>query len=363
MTASIIFISVYSLLVLMLLAAWWKRPRLQPNNRQHLFSVIIPIRNERQNISELLRSLSRQSYKQFEVIVVDDHSDDEVASLIDSMNLPNIKVILNDGIGKKSAITTGVKAAKGEMIITTDADCQFSPAWIATINKFFDESTQMVMGPVRFQDGQTFFEQLQQMEFASLIGSSASLANIGQPIMCNGANLAYRRSVFFEVAGYDGNDHIASGDDEFLMRKVVHKYGSKAIRFVRDYNATATTSAQSSMSTFVDQRRRWAAKWKSNTSWLAKFAAVSVFVFQIFWLVALGLVLINFNEILLAVILTKVICEFVLLLTYSRFQKNRFNVSVFFTLQVIYPVYVIYIGFTANMFKYSWKGREYSHSF
>jgi poly-beta-1,6-N-acetyl-D-glucosamine synthase len=362
MVVSIILITLYFAFLLMLIAGWSVRANSPGNDHQHVISVIVPIRNEYQNLSNLIGNIRNQTYSKFEVIVVDDHSDDGGAAIISAMGLPKVKVIKNEGIGKKSAITSGVKSAIGDIIITTDADCQFHAQWIEVINSYFNERTQMVTGAVKFLNGNTFFQKLQQMEFASLIGSSASLANLQSPIMCNGANLAYRRAAFFNVNGYEGNNHIASGDDEFLMRKFVKEYEGSTIRFMRNQKGTVTTTSSSSVHAFVNQRRRWASKWKDNTSWMARIVAVSIFGFQLCWLTSLCLLIVNFSEILLIFMIGKVVLESILLVFYCRFLEIRFNVGVFLSLQLIYPIYVVYIAASANFFNYSWKDRQYSPS-
>jgi poly-beta-1,6-N-acetyl-D-glucosamine synthase len=362
MVVSIIFITVYIALLVILITGWYIPTKTPRSEEEHLISVIVPVRNERQNILKLFTSLRSQTYTRFEVIIIDDHSEDGSAGMILALDLPDVKVVRNEGIGKKSAIATGVKLAAGDIIVTTDADCQFSPRWIEVINSFFCNGIQMVIGGVRFSDAHNFFQKLQQLEFASLIGSSASLANINQPVMCNGANLSYRRSAFFDVNGYQGNDHIASGDDEFLMRKFVRLYNATAVRFMTDQDGTATTTSNSSANAFVNQRRRWASKWKVNSSWTGKVLAVLVFAFQICWLASLFVLFLNFNWVLLLFVLAKMAGEAVLLKVYCRFLKISLHPGVFLSLQLIYPLYVVYIGITANFFNYSWKGREYSHS-
>ena len=102
----------------------------------------------------------------------------------------------------------------------------------------------MVIGAVRIKPTHSFFSKLQVIEFSSLIASAAATLTLGFPTMCNGANLAYRKTTFVEVNGFDGNAHIASGDDEFLMRKVVKKFGAKSLKFLRDFNAVVTTNPQ-----------------------------------------------------------------------------------------------------------------------
>ncbi len=125
----------------------------------------------------------------------------------------------------------GVEKAGGEIIVTTDADCRLPIHWLQSIATSFHEgNVKMVFGGVRIKEDKSFFSKLQALEFCSLIGTGGAMAGLGIPILCNGANLAFLRSAFLEVKGYDGNLDIPSGDDEFLMRKIDRRFPG-SIRF------------------------------------------------------------------------------------------------------------------------------------
>src|SRR5688572_12389412 len=218
----------YLMFIAFLKRGWYLAGRVKglPVAQFNSFTVIVPVRNEARSISVLLQQLQALDYPDFEVIVVDDHSDDQTKALVDffSKQDKRIRLITNEGKGKKKAITTAIGQSKGTIIVTTDGDCQVQRGWLHGINqKFQDAKTMMVFGGVSIQS-HSFFSTLQALEFSSLIGSGVALWAQGKPVMCNGANLAFRKEVFQQVGGYAGNEHIASGDDEFLMRKILQRY-------------------------------------------------------------------------------------------------------------------------------------------
>jgi cellulose synthase/poly-beta-1,6-N-acetylglucosamine synthase-like glycosyltransferase len=217
----------------------------------------------------------------------------------------------------------------------------------------------MVIGAVRIKPTHSFFSKLQVIEFNSLIGSAAATLTLGFPTMCNGANLAYRKTTFVEVNGFDGNAHIASGDDEFLMRKVVKKFGAKSLRFLKDSNAVVATNPQEAFKDFLTQRIRWASKWRHNSDDFTVVLSIFVLSFQFSWLIAIGSLFFQpWNNTILALVVVKVLTEGFLLFTISRFMRQKFYWDAFFVLQIVYPLYVIVVGIFSNVFRVSWKGRS-----
>jgi biofilm PGA synthesis N-glycosyltransferase PgaC len=321
-------------------------------------TVIVPVRNEAKNIETLLSGLARQQYRNFEVIVVDDHSEDETVAVVDSIACLNARVISNDGLGKKQAITTTIRQARGTIIVTTDGDCSVQPGWLAAINDgFSNDKTRMLIGGVRIGSNGTFFDKLQQIEFSSLIGSAASTLSLGFPSMCNGANLAYRKQVFVDVNGYDGNIQIASGDDEFLMRKIEEKYKG-SIRFLTCKNAVVETKPQPDISSLLQQRLRWASKWRFNSSFKTLTLAFFIVMVQICLLYSLH-AMVSWNLILCFLLLIKIAMEAVLLTRFCNFLQIRWNWPAFICLQLIYPVYVIAVSLLSTAGRYKWKSRNY----
>ena len=258
----------YYCLLLMLWIGWQRsfRHTMPAAAAEHMISVVVAVRNEEKNITRLLNDLAAQQYHHFEVIVVNDHSTDASGALLRASALRNLVVLENAGQGKKHAIATGVNAARGSVIATTDADCSLPAQWLSIINRYFQqEDVKFTFGAVRILPDGSLFSQLQAIEFASLIASGAATAARGKPTMCNGANLAYRKVTFEAVKGYEGNLHVASGDDEFLMRKIVDRYPG-SVSFMAPAEVVVSTQPQPDVASFLQQRLRWASKWRFNSS-------------------------------------------------------------------------------------------------
>jgi cellulose synthase/poly-beta-1,6-N-acetylglucosamine synthase-like glycosyltransferase len=356
------FFIVYFIFLVLLLTGWksamqTRKPSSPKGGKQPLISVIIPVRNEELTIWNTLTCLAQQEYKRFQVIVVDDASEDQTFWVASHFEMPNLQVARNRGSGKKAAITTGVALARGSIIATTDADCSPSPEWLTLIREEFqDPKTMMAFGCVRMAGDESYFSSLQEMEFSSLVGTAAATAGLGFPTLCNGANLAFRKKVFSEVKGYHGNLHIVSGDDEFLMRKIQERHPG-AVRFINDPEAVVQTVIQEDLRSFINQRVRWASKWRFNTDWRAKSLAVFVLILQLAFIINFVLLFSPLVLQSLFVISIKMILESAFLLQVCRFLGTSWNWLAFFGLQVFYPFYVLATGVASLFMPFNWKNR------
>ena len=356
----------YFMLMVVLTIGWNKavgatKPASIPGIDEPIMSVIIPVRNESTNIGLLLHDLSMQKRQQYEIIVVDDHSDDNTIEIVENHIKGNANVVLlkNIGTGKKSALAHGIHSSRGTIITTTDADCRVKEDWLATIARYFEDgSTQMVFGCVRMEE-KSFFANLQSIEFAGLIGAGVATAVWGFPTMCNGANLAFRKSVFEELGGYAGNLHIPSGDDEFLMRKILKRY-PLGIKPIVDKQALVSTQANESIKLFIDQRIRWAGKWSTHQAFFSQAVAIFVFYFQLSVISVPLLIGLNSLGLLtgLLLLLTKISIEFFFLRRISRYLGVSCSWFHFAILQVLYPFYVVVVGIVSNFSSFEWKGRK-----
>lgn len=323
-----------------------------------MISVIVPVRNEQENIANALLALKNQTYANFEVILVNDHSSDNTMDVAMQNRFSNMSVLHNRDAGKKSALQTGIHMAKGELIATTDADCVMDELWLESIRKTFtNEKIVFAFGAVSIQTNERFFSKLQAVEFASLIGSGAATSALGFPTMSNGANLAFRKSAFTAVAGYEGNKHIASGDDEFLMRKIDAKFPD-GIKFIPYKVASVHTTPKQSVSEFTSQRLRWAGKWKHNSSLATVALAFYIFVTQLCVIAGFITLFTSFNYSIALLLLIKFVFEASFVSRVCRFSKATFSWHAFLLLQIVYPFYVIIIGTLGTFVKPSWKGRE-----
>lgn len=240
-------------------------------NYQNTFvSIIVPARNEEDNISNLIHSIQNQTYPKscFELIIIDDCSTDKTAEIVKKYSDSNIKLIaLSDYLDekninayKKKAIEIGIKASSGTLIITTDADCTMGENWLQEIvNCFETNQPKMMVMPVQINYKNRFIEIFQSLDFMCLQGITGASVQKKFHGMCNGANLAYTKSVFEEVDGFSGIDHIASGDDLLLMHKIAKNYANE-IMYLKSAGVIVKTMPAKTVKTFFNQRIRWASK-------------------------------------------------------------------------------------------------------
>lgn len=361
------FIAWY-LLVIALLAGWLKASpgfTTQVKRADGLrISVVVPVRNEEKNIAALLEDLLSQTILPFEIIVADDHSSDQTQLIVRQFaaKYPCVKLLSlpEKLMGKKAALQAAVTISKGEIIVTTDADCRVGKHWLESMSKIFTNvHVQLVAGPVLF-GGQILAARLLNMEQLVLQSAAASSFRIGYPLFCSGANLAFRKSAFNEVNGYEGFDYLASGDDVFLMQKIGQKY-PQGMAYCALPDCVVNTLPPPSFNEFINQRVRWAGKWRLLAR-NVKVLAVFVFLFQ---LLVLAIPLLAINWIitlpyLLALIGVKWILEGILVTSVARHLGASISTGSFLLAQLFYPVYVVIIGILSFRGKTLWKGRSVS---
>jgi cellulose synthase/poly-beta-1,6-N-acetylglucosamine synthase-like glycosyltransferase len=329
-------------------------------------SVIVPFRNEVSNLKRVINALQSQSYPNFEVLFINDHSSDgslkKVELLIEESgkgsSLRVFNLIYKEG--KKAAIAEGVAKSTGEIILTTDADCWFNEHWIQEmIQPFSTDAIQMVTGPV-ILEGKSFLQKWQRIEFGAIMLVTAVLVTAKKPAMANGANLAYRKSAFESVNGFVGIDQTPSGDDELLMMKISRAF-KNAVFFSKSNHSIVHTNAVKSLGELIQQRKRWASKWKVGNRFSTILTALVVYLFQIVHLLIIGwLVFDKGNTNLLSCLLgLKVFIEFLLIRAFFSSLKQKYSIAHFLALQTFYPFYVLYFGLLSNFGSFSWKGRNF----
>lgn len=324
-------------------------------------SIIIPCRNEEKNITACIDSIYSQNYPKelMEIIVVDDHSEDSTIQCVIKYNKCKLIQLPSHLKGKKAALTEGINNASHEVIITRDADTFSDVNWLGTIvNAQVNSDADMLICPITLKAENTFLNIFQRLEFYAFTIVTGATAFIKKPILCNGANLCFRKSVFTKVNGYKGNDDIASGDDVFLMNKISTLPGGKII-YLKDLSASVFTSAENSLSGMTDQRLRWAGKNNRNTNLLNAFAGFSILLANFSWLF-MGVLSVFYPELAIYfVIITAIKCiiDFLLLFLGSSFHKQGSALIVFPLFAVLYPMYIVLIAILSMVIKPKWKGR------
>ena len=335
------------------------------------FSVIISFRNEAENLEELLQSISTLNYPKelFEILLINDDSVDDSVHLIKNFTPDNdklnIKIITNNrrtNSPKKDAIQTAILQANFEWIITTDADCIVPENWLKIFDAYIQKyESKLIAAPVTYVANKTLFEQFQLLDFLSLQASTIGSFGIRAPFLCNGANLCYEKKAFIKVNGFKGNEHIASGDDTFLLEKLFKQYPEK-VHFLKSNEVIVKTKPQKSFKELLSQRIRWAAKTTAFTNRFAKFVGITVLLMNL--LVVMSLVLFLFNlifwELLLAIVITKFILDYILLSKAYRFYKQHLLFRSYCIGSLFYPFFSMFVAIVSLQTTYSWKGRRFN---
>ena len=333
-----------------------------PEN-QLTFSILIPVRNEFDNIGNLLSDISKIDFpkERFEVIIIDDNSEDKTAELVQSYQANyTLRYILlpKEKKGKKAALEMGVANANKDIILTTDGDCRVQTGWLNRFNLAFGDQTKLVVGPVKMEP-RGLFGTLQSVDFRILIGYAGSLVRLGRPSMSNGANMAYRREVFAEVKGYEGNLQVPTGDDEFLLLKITRKYAN-GVLFLKDQRAVVSTLPRATFRDFLNQRKRWLSKWALHKNGNIILSVLLILIDNLAMLIgwiglAIGLVSFWFLGFLFIRVLSKVL----LASDVNKLLKTPTNFPSHIIYELIYPFYVLLLSFASIFGNYTWKGRKY----
>jgi cellulose synthase/poly-beta-1,6-N-acetylglucosamine synthase-like glycosyltransferase len=362
------FLLLYAVLIFFYWNGWENLNDYEPSTvtDARFISVIIPARNEAKKISNLLNTLAQQTYHRdfFEIIVVDDFSTDDTVEAVKKFSLVNLILVQPDMAphfsSKKKAIETGIKISKGELIVTTDADCIPSQYWLETINNFYiTTDAAFVAAPVKFSHDHSFLQLFQSLDFLTLQGITAASVGSDLHAMCNGANLAYKKEAFENVNGFKGIDKVATGDDMLLMHKIRRKYPGK-IFYLKSKEAITYTQPMLSWKEFLMQRKRWASKTLVYDDY--KIVGVLAFVYLLNCLFIALIIASLFHAFywwfVLGFWLAKTIIELPFIQAVAKFYEERTIIKYLFLFQPLHIMYTVFIGIASQLGKYEWKGRK-----
>ncbi len=364
-TFSLLVLIVYAITIISFALGWFKLTCFKQHNHpvSESVSIVIACRNEEENIDLLIQSLLQQDYpkENTEIIVVDDHSEDNTYPVLKKYAAKHkqLKILQNSAPrqGKKAALAYGIQHSTSEIIVSTDADCRMGKKWLSELVAYYTiHKPKMLIAPVAIEPSTNIFARLQALEFTSLITTGAGAAGINKPIMCNAANLLFKKSLFNKNALYA---NYASGDDIFLLLQAKKK-NNQDIHFIKSGEAIVYTKPSQTLSGFINQRIRWTSKSKAYRDFdiiiTALTVAASNFLLA-FWLIH---TIFKPNEWPLFVLLfaIKSLADLSILIPGTRFFHQQTLLWLFLPLQIFYPFYIVATTFMGWITNFSWKGRK-----
>ncbi len=335
------------------------------------FSVVIPFRNEAANLPNLLKTLNGLKYpsEMFELIFVNDASEDISEAIISKAiekSRFSIKLIQNKRVSnspKKDAISEAIKNSNFEWIITTDADCELPKNWLKVFDAFIQKNNPlMVCGPVIYKSNGSFIENFQQLDGLSLQSVTIGSFGLRNPLLCNGANLAYKKEAFLKVNGFSGNNHIASGDDIFLLEKIKKAFPNR-VQFLKSEESIVSTNPQKTWKNVINQRIRWASKTSKQKGLTSKVLGILVFLMNLSILAFPFFMIFDTENLGFYLLLTaiKIIVDYVVVQqNFSLFGKKS-SFWKFLPQTYMYAIIVLIVTLGSMRGNYSWKGRSFKN--
>ncbi|MGA9271422.1 MAG: glycosyltransferase [Lutimonas sp.] len=371
-------IALYLLLILGFTLGLRRLPSFEPalQEARHSFSILIVFRDEKDNLPPLIAHLDQLNYPKdkFEILLIDDASSDGSLKLVKSLQkeLTSLNMRIHEFktssfSHKKDALELGVREASFDWIITTDADCTFDSGFLNAYDQFLNRHpAKMVAGPVICTAEDSLLDRFQSLDFLSLQGST--MGSFGgrdsipflRPFMCNGANLCYSKEAFLELGGYQGNKDIASGDDVFLLEKMLERHENE-VYFIKSRSALVQTKPKETWKELFEQRKRWASKSTAYKNSFAKIVGLLVLLanFSLILGLALGLAgLIPWPYFGLLFVM-KINVDFVLIFNTASLWEQQQAMKSFVMSSFLYPFFVVGVTLQSLTGSYNWKGRTY----
>jgi len=341
-------------------------------NAKPFVSVVVAARNEENTIPQLLTSLINQDYPEdkYEIIIADDESEDNTARIVQnfqkkSNNLILLPVTVSDEVisRKKKALALAVQKSRGEIILTTDADCVVTYQWISGMVRYFGRGVGMVAGistPFIPNWGKaTLFQKYEYIDTIGLFFAAAGALGADKAFSCSGQNLGLTREAFNKVRGYETIKRHISGDDVLLMQ-LIQNAGFE-IRFAFGKETHALTKSETRLGKFLNQRTRWASNERIQISLNIGFYIYLADVFLLNIFILAGLFFIPLYA--AGAWLLKAIGEYVILQKgIKRFDLNKKSLSVFPLWAILQPLYITIVGIGGKLHLFSWNKKPRTDS-
>jgi cellulose synthase/poly-beta-1,6-N-acetylglucosamine synthase-like glycosyltransferase len=368
----LLFAALFYLFIHIGLSMGLKNRRLRESTEKPFVSVIVAARNEEKNIAQLLHRLTHQTYSEYEVIIINDRSTDQTARLISEYQAVSSRIsridithVHGDMPAKKNALRAGIKASKGEILCFTDADCLPTSQWIEECVKAFTPGIGLVAGYSPYtivspRDSKSGFlnnlllKFIGYEEYRAAVWSAGSIGwNMGW--LCTGRNLAYRRTVYNEVNGFENIKQSISGDDDLFLQLVRKKTAWK-ISYLISPESFVQTSPPMTLRAFITQRTRHFSAAKFFPLPMKIFFSVYHFSNGLLFLSPF-LFLMNIVSLSVMVIVCciKISADYILFSSsHHIFEAAGFRASVI-PMEALYVLYNLCIGPLGLFRKFAWK--------
>ena len=314
-------------------------------------SVVICARNEGENLKNYIPLIAKQNYKNFEIVVVNDCSADDTEFILDflekkylNLRHTTIKEDSKFSHGKKLALTIGIKSAKNEHLILTDADCYpASKNWLKEISQNFSNEKNIIISYGAFEKEKSFLNKFIRYDnfFNSIQFLSFAKASI--PYMGTGRNMAYKKSLFIKTKGFASHYNIMSGDDDLFVNENANKKNTKAVCSPESF--TYTPAKKSFIKLYQQKLRHLstAKRYKFSHKFLLSLEPLSRITYYSLSILILSLL---FNYLILAFVILVFIIKFVIL----KIASNRMKEKDLFIFSLIFDMFlpIFYLFLHAN---------------
>lgn len=368
---SLLLILLYVWLIFRIYHSWdsFELPSVKSKADKTQIAVVVIARNEAANIAACLSSIAANTYPSdsYEIILVDDHSDDETIAIARSLRIPNLRILeLQQFLGgrkinsyKKNALDYAAQTTDQEWIVCTDADCIVPPNWLSIIDQHIGHSDDFIAMPLMIMADESQLSRFQTLDMTA--SCALTLFGIRKQgfYLANGANMAFRKSAYANID--DLNNEFASGDDVFLIRALAANNPS-GIQYLKHPNSIVRTQPEGTISDLIRQRRRWATKAKAY--FWSEINLISVLVFLVHLSLAANIFLallvdLSFSIVFIFQLFLKLTIDYLFLSRLAKFFKTQDSMKAFLVASVLNIPYYILMGLAAIFGgKYDWKGRK-----
>lgn len=337
-----ILVQLFYYLAIYIRLLFYKRKGTQPNDGQlPPVSVVICARNEENNLEQFLPMVLEQKYPEYEVVVVDDCSSDDTDMVLKRLSqkykhlrTTTIKPDEKFSHGKKLALTIGIKAAKYDWLLLTDADCRpESDNWIASMAQNFQGNTKVVLGYGGYIPSKGLLNKLIRFDTFFIAMQYLSFALFGKPYMGVGRNLAYKKELFFQNKGFASHSLLNSGDDDLFIQQVSNK-SNTVVEFSTQSHTRSV--AHTTFGEWFMQKKRHLTTGPHYKPSMKFWLMLEPLSRLLFWVSGILLLVFEFN---LPVIAGAMGFRIVIMFFILNFAMNRLNERKIFIISLVYDLF------------------------